>query len=553
MSVSTAKVRIEEHNVHAHVIESVGAVPWDDIGMACAFRSAEVARDLFGLNQVEAGGVDQEVPPVRLLDRDKMTFPIGLKQRVTRELEGQGIAVEWIDRTEKPTDQFTFAYKGDVPRDYQTKAVRELLRTRFGMLESPTGSGKTLVEALVIAQLGCRTLWVVHSVDLVKQTVEFLDRYFGLQVGMVGAGTFSLKTITVATAQSLRTKWGQMQRRGWKPGLLIEDEVHHAGAWRNYRILQEIGAYYRYGFSATPDRRTSDRLLLEAAYGHVETVVSMAELTQQGYLAPITVRVKEVQTKIPKGARSWQEVYEAGIIRHDERNRLIAETVAELRTEGRQVLVDVDQIEHLEHLTIPDAAQVTGVMDAQTRGKIYDRFKAGEIPVLVGTVLREGLDLPAVGAVVLAGGKKSQVQILQQIGRGLRTSAGKSDCVVVDFNDNQHGLLLEHSQVRLKLMRLVGFHVPEEAIRKVAAAKVTVSGDEIEKIRKRQQILAEGKHGGKHLTREDKHLRQAESTADRQDLDLDLLKQGRDIANDDIDPDTELDPEADEETEEEEP
>jgi superfamily II DNA or RNA helicase len=545
MSVSTAKVRIEEHNVHAHIVESVGTIPWDDVSQACAFRNAEIARELFGLNQVEAEGIDQEIPPVRLLDRDAMTFPVGLKQRVTRELQGQGIAVEWIDRTTPPADKFTFVFKGDAPRDYQTRAVDELLGQRFGMLEAPTGSGKTLIEALVIARLGGRTLWVVHSVDLVKQTVEFLDRYFGLQVGIVGAGTFNLKTITVATAQSLRTKWGQIQRRGWIPSLLIEDEVHHAGAWKNFRVLQEIPAYYRYGFSATPDRRTGDRLLLEAAYGHVETKVSMAELTQAGYLAPITVRVKEVQTKIPKGSASWQEVYEIGIVQHEERNRLVAEAVAELRAEGRQVLVDVDQIEHLTQLHIPDSTSVTGEMDAQTRGRIYDRFKKGEIPVLVGTVLREGLDLPAVGAVVLAGGKKSQVQILQQIGRGLRTSAGKQNCIVVDFNDNQHGLLLEHSQTRLKLMRLVGFQVPEDAIRKVEALKISVSGDEIAKIRKRQQDLATAKLGDQAFTREDRGLEKAEAEADRQENNLNLLKRGRDVKDEDLDPDTAPDAEAD--------
>ena len=60
------------------------------------------------------------------------------------------------------------------------------------------------------------------------------------------------------------------------------------------------------------------------------------------------------------------------------------------------------------------------------------------LPVLVkiANVLDVGVDVPAVGMVILAGAGKTQVANRQRIGRGLRAKKeGPNVCFVVDFDD----------------------------------------------------------------------------------------------------------------------
>lgn len=536
MAVSTAHVVIEEHNTYAKVAESHGSVPWDDVAWECSFYNAKISRELYGQPDLDVAGIEGEIPPVRLFDREQRTFPIGFKRRITEFLEGQGIGVEWIDKTVPPDSRFQFTFQSDEEtREYQHRTLNELLEHRFGMLQAPTGSGKSHVMARIIERIGTRTLIVVHTADLVGQTVDFLEAYLGLNAGTIGGGTkFQLGTVTVATVHSLRSKWGQIQRRGWMPGLLIEDEVHHHGAWKNYCAMRAVPAYYRYGLSATPDRRGADRLLLEAGYGRVEAKADAEALAKQGYLSSIKVRVREVKQDIPKGARSWQEVYTAGIVEHAERNGYIAEDVRALRDEGRQVLVDIHETDHIEQvMPLLDAELnpsdivrvVTGEMPAAQRKEIYASFKTGETQVLVGTVLKEGLDLPNTQGIVMGGGKKSAVQVMQQIGRGFRIAAGKEDCIVCDYNDNQHGTLFEHSQNRLKLMRHAGFDVPHGVIRVVVSKKVAITADDIEKGRQRQEKISKKKKGNAKENADDRRLARAEKTARKQQNSERVLKE----------------------------
>jgi superfamily II DNA or RNA helicase len=492
MARSTAKVVITQDATHGYITDEEGGVPWDDVSEECSFFDSTLSKKLYPDVKVRAD-LGEQPPPVRLFDRSSKKFPIGLLDRVVRTLEEQGVEIVHGAGCDEPSSGFNFKWSGPTPRDYQSRIVQEVIGgRRFGIIACPTGGGKTLIGARLIQQMGLRTLWIVHSADLVRQTSDFLKRYLGLRAGTVGAGRFKLGTVTVATAQALqRGKWAELEARDWLPDLLIEDEVHHAGAWGTYQTLLQIPATYRYGLTATPERVGADSLVLEAAYGGPIASVSLDRLQEKGYVAPVTIRAVAVKPK--EGVweavlDTWEKIYQEGIVKFSPRNEAVRSTVADLRKEGRQVLVDIDEVGHLDHLRIPESVSVTGSISAARREQIYNDFRNGDTKTLVGTVLREGIDLPNVGAVVLAGGKKSKIQVLQEIGRGFRPSEGKENCVVVDFVDNQHSILFEHSQSRFKTLRDSGFSVPDGVIRS-EKSDVDIDNDEIEKIRKKQRKL----------------------------------------------------------------
>jgi superfamily II DNA or RNA helicase len=82
------------------------------------------------------------------------------------------------------------------------------------------------------------------------------------------------------------------------------------------------------------------------------------------------------------------------------------------------------------------------------------RLKSGATQVLIGsTILDVGVDVPAVGMVILAGGGKAEVGTRQRIGRGLRAKQSAPNvCFVVDFADDANRTLMEHALTRRTIL-----------------------------------------------------------------------------------------------------
>jgi DNA repair protein RadD len=78
------------------------------------------------------------------------------------------------------------------------------------------------------------------------------------------------------------------------------------------------------------------------------------------------------------------------------------------------------------------------------RDAILKRLADGDITVVTNCmVLTEGFDLPALGCIVLARPTKSMGLYRQMVGRGLRPSPGKTNCLVLDHAGAvfQHGFV----------------------------------------------------------------------------------------------------------------
>ena len=71
---------------------------------------------------------------------------------------------------------------------------------------------------------------------------------------------------------------------------------------------------------------------------------------------------------------------------------------------------------------------------------------------LISTLLGEGVDIPAMSAIIMAGGLKTPVGVIQKVGRALRKSPGKEEAVVVDFRD-KGAFLARHFQERMDVYR----------------------------------------------------------------------------------------------------
>ncbi len=421
-----------------------------------------------------------------LLNRRRMEFPSGLWPRVRRLLDSQGIA--WNVTETNPAISPPAATFGPVRvalRSYQARAVEEALAAGRGILQIATGGGKTLLAAHLIRTLARPAFFFVHTRDLLHQSAEALQAELGVEVGRLGDGHVDLRPVTVATLQTaaralgittpaaerdeaeetppaerptrIRERLEAIRQAIAAAAVVIFDECHHVPAETAYKVaFKTVGAAWRFGLSATPWRDDHADLLLEAALGDRLCRITCSDLIAEGYLVPPDIRMERSPAGEPIPRRCpYPEVYRRAIVENQSRNRAIAAHARRLAEQGRGVLILVAQVAHGRRLleSLPEARFAYGSLEMDRRRAYLRDLERKLHPLLIATTLAdEGLDIPALEAVILAGGGKSATKAYQRVGRALRPAPGKSGAFILDFYDAAP-FLEDHSRARLALYR----------------------------------------------------------------------------------------------------
>lgn len=364
-------------------------------------------------------------------------------------------------------------------RDYQYAAVRAAFSNKHprlgwwprGILHVATGGGKTEIAVAMYQMNPLPTFFLVHRKDLMFQAHERFRKY-GIQAGMIGAGKWapsdSLNIVTMQTMASVLKKkdaptkkqkqlWGliqQCEQVFFDEAHLMASKIEKGNAF--ITISQWFNnAYCRWGLTATPFMRGQyDNALLQGVAGNTLYKIGNQELIEAGHLSMPTIRIKRVSGGIyvPKmqASKQYQQVYKKGIILHENRNNMIRD---EINKGPHPCLCLVAKVEHADALGYtPGTVVLTGKSSNAVRKEAIEDVKAGRVKAIIATtIFDEGIDLPNIRKVILAGGGKSIVKSLQRVGRGLRKAEGKSTVEIVDFLDEQHWFLKNHSKIRMKL------------------------------------------------------------------------------------------------------
>ncbi len=126
----------------------------------------------------------------------------------------------------------------------------------MGIIQLPTGKGKTILGLYFASVLKQKTLVLVHKDDLVVGWKKDIELCFGnIDVGLIKAKSRKVgEQITIATVQTLAKMDDKELGKYLKEfGLVIQDEVHHCAA-TTFNIIDRFSAYYKIGLSATPTR-----------------------------------------------------------------------------------------------------------------------------------------------------------------------------------------------------------------------------------------------------------------------------------------------------------
>lgn len=382
-------------------------------------------------------------PVIRLYDMETSSASMGLASRAADIVGALGYDAEVEvlgDRSGEPID-VSWEFEHDL-RGYQSGAMASVLEHGGGIVALPTGAGKTVTALALVEEIGQEAVVFVHTKELLHQWADEVRECLGVEPGVIGDDEWSTGPVTICTMQTLMSKGVD---RLDDPGVMIFDECHRTSAADTmHDIGMEFDSEWRIGLSATPWRRINGaELKIEGAVGGVAHEVTAEELIDEGYLAEPVFR----QIGHPGPEAEWDEDYHEAyrrcIVNSDARNAAVATQAAELAEDGYRVLVNVDWRDHgeaIERTTRAlgaDAMFLHGGHTTEEREEALAEFRSRETPVLVSTLIKEGVDIPALDAVVLANAKRSDIQTLQVIGRALRTGGGGKDhALVVDIEDS---------------------------------------------------------------------------------------------------------------------
>ncbi len=340
-------------------------------------------------------------------------------------------------------------------RPYQEEIIAETRRLmsaghRSILVGSPTGSGKTLLTAFMLKaakEKGVASLFIVHRRELVKQSAKAFDK-IGLSFGIVSNGFADdyNERIQICSIQTLSRRVHKLRHQ---PTLIIWDECHHTVAKNWSKMRQNFQSAFHVGLTATPARLDGKGLS-----EHFKMMVhgpSVSSLIKQGYLAdyryfapPNTLNRGSLHTRMG-------DYVQSEVLEQIDNQKVIGDAVKEYqqRASGKRAVVFCVNIEHSKHVCaqfnlagIP-AEHIDGESEIEYREAALARFESGKTSVLCNVDLfGEGFDLPTIECAILLRPTKSLSLYLQQVGRSLRPSPGKSHAIIIDHVNNcmDHGL-----------------------------------------------------------------------------------------------------------------
>ena len=324
---------------------------------------------------------------------------------------------------------FQGSLRSDLQQAAASRSVEQLRYKGGGVMCLATGIGKTVIALHVACTLRLKTLVVVHKQFLLDQWTDRINQFAPLaRIGRLQRNTVDTKgrDIIVGMLQSIAMhEYDPIIFHGI--GLVIFDEVHVVPTPVFSRALLKLSVPYFLGLSATPERidglsRVIHWFIGPTYFEHYlrdKKEVTVRVITFNVGRLPIRAGLRTVTTILSK-IRS--------------RNTLLVDTLCSLVKDGHKVMLLSDRRFHCETLigqlrilNVQSALYIGG-MDADELARSRD----SQIILSTFAMAKEGLDIPALDALVLASPRSD---VVQACGRVLH---GGVNPVIVDVVDQWH-------------------------------------------------------------------------------------------------------------------
>lgn len=358
-------------------------------------------------------------------------------------------------------------------RPYQTDSVKAVIHyfrqhATPAVIVLPTGAGKSLVIAELARLAKGRVLVLAHVKELVEQNHAKYEGY-GLKGAIFSAGLGRKETdqqVVFASVQSVVRNLDAFKNQF---SLLVIDECHRVPDEKSSSYqkvithLLELNAGMKVlGLTATPYRLGMGWIYQCHTRGLVRSEeprffrdcifeLPIRYLLDEGFLTPARLIDAPVlsydfsQLKPANTGRYKESDLDLVIEQSKRATPQIVAQIIQLAADKQGVMVFAATVRHAQEILslLPESESdiVIGDTPSPERDAIIQRFKQRELKFLVNvSVLTTGFDAPHVDLIAILRPTESVSLYQQIVGRGLRLSPGKTECLVLDYAGNTYDL-----------------------------------------------------------------------------------------------------------------
>jgi superfamily II DNA or RNA helicase len=434
---------------------------------------------------------------IRLYNSMTCEINVGLYHKVKKFAAERGYAIELKPSlygvpgsTNKINHQDLVKYFASIGapyemRDYQYEAVTHAIENKRALLLSPTGSGKSFIIYNImrwyLENNKKNVLIVVPTTGLVEQMYkDFKDYGYDSEnnchIIYSGKDKNTDKRIIISTWQSIY----KLQKEWFEQfGCIFGDECHLFKAKSLSGLMNKaINANYRFGTTGTLDGTQTHKLVLEGLFGPTKKVTTTKELQESNTLAALEIQMLLIdysrELRLENVNRKYQEELEF-IVTYAPRNNFIRNLALTQRGNTLVLFQFVEKHGKILYDLIKEKSKNcfyvhggTDISDREAIRGIVEKKDGAIIVASLGT-FSTGINIRNLHNIIFASPSKSQVRVLQSIGRGLRKADNGQHTILYDIADDlnfegQKNFTLKHSEERMKIYSKEKFDIKVEKI-----------------------------------------------------------------------------------------
>ena len=373
---------------------------------------------------------------------DVIMVPRGFSSSLVQFCKKEGIPFKIVDkRSKRPSVDFDSEIE---LQPHQETAVERTRDKDFGVIVSPPGSGKTVIGLEIIAEKRQPALIIVHRKQLFDQWIQRIQDFLKIpknKIGQIGNQKFIIgESITVAMIQSL-SRMQDYNEVANTFGTIIIDECHHIPAKSFREAIVHFNAFYLYGLTATPQRKTNDQKLIFVYIGNI-----LHQVNQQEYLLKSNIRteinIKETDLFAPFDYKIDKYETISRILIHDtQRNSLIIKDIEDNADRFRTILILTERKAHVDILNLYlkeryETITIHGDDRESARKSKMEQIKQGHFKIVISTgqFFGEGIDISNLDCLFIVYPFAFEGKLIQYIGRIQRS---EKQPVIFDYRDSR--------------------------------------------------------------------------------------------------------------------
>lgn len=409
----------------------------------------------------------------------------GLARYIEEYAKRKGYTYESDSEEYFPVDisNFTKAINLTVtPRDYQAYAASHALSRKRAVIESPTGSGKSLIIYLIarhLLQTRKQGILVVPTISLVEQMYKDFKEYGWnvedhCQMIYGGQGKEPKAPLVISTWQSIY----DLPKRYFKQfDFIIGDEAHTFKADSLVDLMSKlVNCDVRIGLTGTVNSEELNKLVLEGLFGPVKKIISTKELIDRKQLSELEIKsiVLQYDEELCRivSKTSYQEELDF-LVGFEPRNKFIRNLAISLKGNTLILFTYVEKHGKILYDMVQKKADfgrkvffVHGGTDVEDREEIRRITETENDAIIVASfgTFSTGINIKRLHNVVFASPTKSKIRSLQSVGRGLRLGEDKDKATLYDIGDDLRfnsrvNFSLRHFEERLKIFEKEEFPI----------------------------------------------------------------------------------------------